>query len=1117
MILNKFLVIAMALLCVVCVMPVMAGTMYGSGTSVDPYLISTPAQWLDIPNHHNGHETWYSLTNDIDFAGISYTVFDTLDGSQIWGNGYAIKNIDYTGTGTSDSGYNYVGLFGRRLGGSGYTWNQVEYLRVENCSFTYSGSGNVKIGVLAGENSGTFQYMFIDNKSSVNIPNPSTQVYAGGAVGSNLAGNFGDVTSLAAVNYPNAVGTEASAYVGGLIGRYSAGSTFYENIAAGNVNVPPLHAKEGAVVGEWVNIDVTKCGFPGYSTWKTFYDNQTTGLIYDNNNAGSYCIGRNTAEMLTNTTYYDNWQTDTPVNTHINQDWNTMFMDTIYGYPVHGLVESGRASVDITVNRPYVGQSFNITFNKGEYNYPYYRAWQQLDYTFFTDSGTKTITRIADNDNLLVVMGSNDNITWGAQTQLYNGRPVWVVYPIIIQNWSASTYTYPNSIIHSHSGSDYAYGYYKHEIYYYTDTISHKVLVATNVSTSEAESFTYTPLLTGNYAYVLSFSTDGINWFEYGTEITTVNGFTGSGSGTSGDPYIITTAEQLQSMRYNLDKYFILGNDIELGVYPSVAYPNFTSVGQTTPFTGGFNGNHKYIYNMTTMVSGGLFANVVVAPPFTRDAIYDFIMITPKVFTTEAQKAIVVNVISYAENPGATNYITYSGIRRVGIVGGYINSTNMAVLGTIFSTASGYYDGMYIYGTLTAARDCFSTAEVVANSNAVEIAGIGSGNIIQIKDVYNAGRMFNGVDNSYYASGIAYRDGGVISTSIILAHFIETNTFFDKTLSGQSFGYIGTYGYTHTEMKTIGSFVTWDFGSTWKMSATGSLLDGMPVFQWSTKFDVPIPTPTPTITLTPLPTTIPTASPTPTPTWTGTPVPTGTSTPTPTPTATPLPISPSIIRWTKEDGTTITSAYIGDTVKYSFDTVVPGINPPTKYSNYYYLKLWVKDTQTGVFLVGTPNFPGFSAQINGSSTSFTVPDGSYKSFYNTAWSGWGNLTLGNYQIYRIDLLGYNISSMTTYTYGSANLSVSKNPFLFTNLGDWAESVGGVGLRYIIAVIIILIMVCLPFLVFRILNLYIEMFMIVLALGIDTAIGLFGMLDIIVLLIGIGAVFLIIWRQGSGGQ
>src|SRR6185312_11003417 len=67
--------------------------------------------------------------------------------------------------------------------------------------------------------------------------------------------------------------------------------------------------------------------------------------------------------------------------------------------------------------------------------------------------------------------------------------------------------------------------------------------------------------------------------------------FSGSGSGTSGDPYIITTCSQLQEMISALSSDYKLGNNIDCNVSPYNTGTGFTPLGDdTTQFSGAFNG-----------------------------------------------------------------------------------------------------------------------------------------------------------------------------------------------------------------------------------------------------------------------------------------------------------------------------------------------------------------------------------------------------------------------------------------------------------------------------------------------------------------------------------------------
>jgi hypothetical protein len=65
------------------------------------------------------------------------------------------------------------------------------------------------------------------------------------------------------------------------------------------------------------------------------------------------------------------------------------------------------------------------------------------------------------------------------------------------------------------------------------------------------------------------------------------------GTGDPGDPYLICNAEQLDSVRFFLDKTFQLNNDIDLTQYINDKYPSggWLPIGDhATPFTGNFRG-----------------------------------------------------------------------------------------------------------------------------------------------------------------------------------------------------------------------------------------------------------------------------------------------------------------------------------------------------------------------------------------------------------------------------------------------------------------------------------------------------------------------------------------------
>jgi hypothetical protein len=76
--------------------------------------------------------------------------------------------------------------------------------------------------------------------------------------------------------------------------------------------------------------------------------------------------------------------------------------------------------------------------------------------------------------------------------------------------------------------------------------------------------------------------------------------FSGAGSGTEADPYIITTVQQLQEMQNDLDACYVLGNDIDASATSSWnGGEGFLPLGTTlNPFTGTFDGQGHTISSL---------------------------------------------------------------------------------------------------------------------------------------------------------------------------------------------------------------------------------------------------------------------------------------------------------------------------------------------------------------------------------------------------------------------------------------------------------------------------------------------------------------------------------------
>ena len=143
--------------------------------------------------------------------------------------------------------------------------------------------------------------------------------------------------------------------------------------------------------------------------------------------------------------------------------------------------------------------------------------------------------------------------------------------------------------------------------------------------------------------------------------------FTGSGSGTQGDPYIITNRAQLEAMADDLTAYYQLANDIDLGGSGSP----WVSMGSTaSPFQGYLDGNGYWIQNLYDVSgNGGLFEKILHAQ-ITNLGIYNAYVQRP-----DTDNEIQIGVLS--------SYSTSSTISSI-----YIDAANC--VGTKSRVSSGF-------------------------------------------------------------------------------------------------------------------------------------------------------------------------------------------------------------------------------------------------------------------------------------------------------------------------------------------------------------------------------------------------------------------------------------------
>jgi uncharacterized delta-60 repeat protein len=304
------------------------------------------------------------------------------------------------------------------------------------------------------------------------------------------------------------------------------------------------------------------------------------------------------------------------------------------------------------------------------------------------------------------------------------------------------------------------------------------------------------------------------------------------GSGTSGDPYIITNVIQLQEMKDNLTAYYILGNDIDASdtvnwnedpENPGTYY-GFEPIGTlATRFTGSFDGQGYKIENLyinrPSTFYVGLFGHVG-----TGGVIENVGMENIDVTGNQHTGGLVGRNLGTVSNSYSTGPV--SGYWSVGGLAG----SNTGTVSNSYSTSStsGYSEvGGLVGWSQGTVSNSYSTGTVTGTSS--YIGGLIGHNEATVYNCYSTGSVsapyFVGglvglndylgtVSNSYSTgpvSGTVGYVGGLVGSNLGTV----TNSFWDKETSGRETSDGGT-GKTTDNMKNVRTFTdnTWSAGLT---------------------------------------------------------------------------------------------------------------------------------------------------------------------------------------------------------------------------------------------------------------------------------------------------------------
>ncbi len=323
----------------------------------------------------------------------------------------------------------------------------------------------------------------------------------------------------------------------------------------------------------------------------------------------------------------------------------------------------------------------------------------------------------------------------------------------------------------------------------------------------------------------------------------------GGGSGTAEDPYLIKTAEQMNTIGANpsdWDKHFKQMENIDLRSFTAATFNiigKWTAWGaiENQSFSGVFDGNGKTISNLSYTSST---RNGVALFTYVRGRIENLGLVNPRVV---AQGSNVASLVGYLDEGRITNCYAkdidvFGGIYVGGLVG-----TNDGTIASCYTSGrvwgdayAGGLTGLLGDGLVT---NCYSTAAVSGNENVGGLVGITDHEFSTISDSYAigdvtgniyvgglAGQFVRGAAAKCYSAGKITANqyaGGFVGYKRILV--MVWNCFWDVQASGQTTSADGT-GKTTAQMQTASTFSNsgWDFFSNW------TICEGMnyPILLW---------------------------------------------------------------------------------------------------------------------------------------------------------------------------------------------------------------------------------------------------------------------------------------------
>lgn len=336
------------------------------------------------------------------------------------------------------------------------------------------------------------------------------------------------------------------------------------------------------------------------------------------------------------------------------------------------------------------------------------------------------------------------------------------------------------------------------------------------------------------------------------------------GTGTSNDPYLIETANQLDMIRFYLGASFRLINNIDLNQPPWNQGEGWVPIGTiSVPFTGSFDGDMFEISNLYInrpdnwyvgvfgFLTGAVVKNVFVSNTHVTGAVmvgsiggkgnygtlFENIHVNnATIFVTDRYSGGLIGgmddcTVRRCSSSGSNTYVGSDWNFIGGLIGGVTSSTtNQGNLieesfskSKLFSSSHNSYGGLLgVTWVKTEIRNCYSRGSIIGNGDFVGgfLGEVGEGYSLNVSNNYSTTKVLSNASNVHGFIGFL-REGNF------------DGNFWDYESSGQNYDPVAT-GKSSSQMKMEETFQNegWNFNDIWTIDTFGIINQGYPFLKY---------------------------------------------------------------------------------------------------------------------------------------------------------------------------------------------------------------------------------------------------------------------------------------------